>query len=196
MNIEKFKIVHCDETSVEEKKKSLREYAKRKRSEEVNRDVKEKLLVENFFTALEKLSWTDKKVFFVYLSFSSEAPTDKLVQTLIEKGKSVYCPRLENGKMELVRYGEDMALSKYGAREPVGQAEEIDPDVSVIPLLAVDEKGNRLGYGKGYYDVFLQGSKSKRIAYCYHSQVVKEVPVEKFDERMEIIVTEREIIKV
>ena len=196
MNTNKLKIVYRSNANVEEKKRNLREYAKAKRGEEVNRDVKENLLVENFFALLEKFGLAEKKSFFVYLSFSTEAPTDKLVQALLERGKEVYCPRVTAEKMEVVPLGDDFSLSSRGLREPVGQATDIDPDVLVIPLLAVDKQGNRLGYGKGYYDRFMKTSRGQRIAYCYHSQLVGDVPHAEHDEKVAFIVTEREILKV
>lgn len=93
-----FRIIEGGSGSVEQKKSSLRAYMKRRRGENENRDVKENGLVENFFStrAMEKES------FFVYLSYSSEAPTDKLISRLLKAGKTVYAPRVEGRDMEAV----------------------------------------------------------------------------------------------
>lgn len=98
----------------------------------------------------------EKESFFVYLSYSSEAPTDKLISRLLKAGKTVYAPRVEGRDMEAVLFGEDFTLSERGIREPVGQAYRGKIDVAVLPLLAADERGGRLGYGGGYYDRFLR----------------------------------------
>ena len=133
--------------------------------------------------------------FFIYLSFSREAPTDGLIERLLADGHKVYCPRIENGEMVAVEYGEDFTLSDYGIREPVGEAYQGEMDVAVVPFLAVDKRGNRLGYGGGYYDKFLKNSTAKRVAFGYGFQIVNEVPTESWDEKMDVIVTDEEIIQ-
>lgn len=137
-----------------------------------------------------------KRTFFIYLSFGLEAPTDKLIERLKADGHTVYCPRIENGEMVAVLHGEEFTLSSYGIYEPLGESYQGEIDIAVIPFLAVDRRGNRLGYGKGYYDRFLKNSKAKRVAYGYGFQVVNNVPSEAWDERMDLIVTDKEIIKV
>ena len=132
---------------------------------------------------------------FIYLSFSSEAPTDALIERLKEIGCAVYCPRIENGEMQAVLYGEDFCLSDYGIREPIGEAVQEDMDIIVLPLLAVDENGNRLGYGKGFYDRYLQKHPfAKRVAYCYDFQICKDIPSEEWDEKVSVIITDKRVI--
>ena len=188
-----FRIIEGGSGSVEQKKSSLRAYMKRRRGENENRDVKENGLVENFFStrAMEKES------FFVYLSYSSEAPTDKLISRLLKAGKTVYAPRVEGRDMEAVLFGEDFTLSERGIREPVGQAYRGKIDVAVLPLLAADERGGRLGYGGGYYDRFLRAHpETLAVAYCFDFQLVREVPCEPHDKRADWIVTDKRIIEV
>ena len=181
-----------------EKKARLRVYMKNKRMENTNRDVKEERLIENFYKAVfgEMPHPGMRLTFFVYLSFFREAPTDGLIERLLLDGHRVCCPRLESGKMLAVEYGEDFTLSDYGAREPVGDAYQGEIDVVVLPFLAVDRQGNRLGYGGGYYDRFLKDSTAKRIAFGYGFQVVNEAPTEAWDEKVDVIVTDEEIIQV
>lgn len=179
-------------------KAELRTYAKNKRMENVNRDVKEELLIDHFYTAVfgETKGAGMRRSFFIYLSFFREAPTDKLIERLRSDGHTIYCPRLENGEMVAALYGEDFTLSKFGIREPTGEAYQGDFDFIVAPLLAVDRQGNRLGYGGGYYDKFMKNKRAKRVGYCYQFQVVPYVPVEAWDEPLQQIVTDEEIINV
>lgn len=179
-------------------KAELRAYAKNKRAENVNRDVKEEFLIDHFYTAVfgETKGAGMRRSFFIYLSFFLEAPTDRLVERLREDGHTIYCPRVENGEMVAVPYGEDFTLSKFGIREPTGESYVGDFDFIVVPLLAVDRQGNRLGYGGGYYDKFLKGKSAKRVGYCYQFQVMPYVPVEPWDEPLQQIVTDEEIINV
>ena len=179
-----------------EKKAHLRAYMKNKRMENTNRDVKEERLIEHFYQAVlgETPQPGTRLTLFIYLSFFREAPTDGLIERLLADGHRVCCPRIENGEMVAVEYGEDFTLSDYGPREPVGEVYRGNIDVAVIPFLAVDKQGNRLGYGGGYYDRFLKASTAKRVAFGYGFQVVREVPTEPWDEKVDVLVTDEEII--
>jgi 5-formyltetrahydrofolate cyclo-ligase len=96
--------------------------------------------------------------------------------------------------MYAVEYGEDFSLSDYGIREPLGERFLENIDVAVVPFLAVDKQGNRLGYGGGYYDRYLKKSTAKRVAFGYDFQIVNEVPCEPWDEKMDAIVTDERVI--
>ena len=186
-----------NEQERKESKKTLRAYMKQRRGDNANRDVKEILLTDNLLLALEEKGFKtgEGKKVFVYLSFSSEAPTDKLIEDLLEKGWQVYAPRVEDGKMVAVEYGEDFTLSSLGIREPLGESYDGEMDVVVVPMLAVDERGGRLGYGGGYYDRYLlKNPKGLRLAYGFDFQIVKQVPVEECDEKMDGIVTDKRIV--
>lgn len=180
-----------------ESKKRLRAYMKARRGENENRDVKESLLLDNVFSALQEKglgTGTGKRV-FVYLSFSSEAPTDKLIERLIEQGWQVYCPRIDDKKMSAVEYGEDFELSAYGIREPLGKAYDGDMDVVIVPMLAVDEQGRRLGYGGGYYDRYLGAHpETLLLAYGFDFQILRQVPTETHDIKMDGIITDKRIV--
>ena len=132
-----------------EKKMRLRTYMKNKRMENTNRDVKEERLMEHLYQAVfGEMPYPGMRLtFFIYLSFFREAPTDGLIERLLLDGHRVCCPRIENGEMVAVEYGEDFTLSDYGIREPVGEKYEGEIDIAVIPFLAADKQGNRLGYG-------------------------------------------------
>ena len=79
--------------------------------------------------------------------------------------------------MFAVEYKDKFSVSRYGVLEPIGEAYEGEIDCIVTPLLAVDLKGNRLGFGGGFYDRFFAcNPKAKRIAYCYDFQVLEEIP--------------------
>lgn len=183
--------------SMRESKKRLRAYMKARRGENENRDVKEELLTDNLLNGLQSKgvgSGSHKRA-FVYLSFSSEAPTDKLIARLIEEGWQVYCPRIEEKKMVAALYGEDFALSAYGIREPIGEEYDGEMDVAIVPMLAADTRGGRLGYGGGYYDRYLSAhSETLRIAYGFDFQILRQVPTEEQDVLMDGIVTDKRIV--
>ena len=203
MNTRNFSFAENGDISVSERKKQLRVYAKSKRANVVNRDVKELLLCEQFDKAYEMLfgesigAGTHRTV-FVYLSFSSEAPTQMLIERLLDAGHTVVVPRVEGDKMVAVQIekdSQDFTLSDFGVLEPLGQAYEKQIDLAIVPFLAVDEQGNRLGYGGGYYDKFLtERPMIKRMAYGFACQVLASVPAEALDIKMHCIVTEEKVM--
>ncbi len=185
-----------EECSVEERKKRLRKHMKERRANNENRDVKETLLLENTITALTALGLDGGKTnVFCYLSYSSEAPTDRLIASLQELGYAVYCPRVEGQDMQAVLCGEDFTLSELRIREPIGELFEGKMHVAIVPFLAVDRQGNRLGYGGGYYDrYFEKNPQTKRIAYGFDFQVQQSVPTIDTDKPMDCIVTDKQIV--
>lgn len=135
---------------------------------------------------------------FVYNSFGSEVITDKLIGTIINNGKTVSLPRIKDTDMDAVIINEktDYSVNELGISEPLGKM--IMPknkiELSIIPLLGFDRKGNRLGRGKGFYDKFLQGLICKKIALAYSVQEEKNIIVDDFDIKIDKIITEKEII--
>ncbi len=179
--------------SIEKRKKELRAYMRARRANNENRDVKEALLIENLLGLGEIVK--DKENFFVYLSYSSEAPTDGLIERLLSLGKKVFCPRVEQNEMYSVAFLDDFVLSEKGIREPIGEPFLGRLDVAVTPLYAVDKQGNRLGYGKGYYDKFFQKQKDiLKIGYCFDFQILSQVPHTAADVPLDIIVTDKRVL--
>lgn len=139
---------------------------------------------------------------FCYVSRPPEVDTWELIAALLDRGKEVYCPRMLSGDtMEAVRIDDiqDLKRSKFGIFEPLtnqdtAAAEEMD--VALVPGLAFDRKGTRLGYGKGYYDRFLRDGDIIKIGIGYAIQIVDTLPEAPHDMGMDMVVTESEIITV
>lgn len=109
--------------------------------------------------------------FFIYNSISGEADTSKIISALIKDSKKVYLPRVEGENMVAVPYGH-MRKGTFGIDEPTGQAFDGKVDVTVIPLLAVNARGYRIGYGKGFYDRYLKDKDTVKVGLCYSFQIV------------------------
>lgn len=138
-----------------------------------------------------------------YLGFGSEALIDDLILWGWKTGKRIAVPLCRPASRELVVCRVDgfdeLECGHYGIREPRGDLVRPVPqdeiDAVVVPAVAFDRKGHRLGYGGGYYDRFLPGTpRAMRIGAAFTGQIVAEIPADPHDVPMDSIVTEREII--
>ena len=133
----------------------------------------------------------------LFSSFGSEMPTDGMASRILSEGKTLLLPFLTADGMEMARVAdpEELVPTRYGPREPRGP-QAVDPatiDVIVVPGLAFDRRGHRLGYGGGSYDGYLARlpPDATRIGIGFDLQVVDRVPADETDERLHLIVTER-----
>ena len=119
MNTNNLRFVETPPCSVKEEKKALRAYAKKRRACNENRDIKEVQLHKNFFRLfsalqeeiLQRKGAGTRLNVFIYLSYSLEAPTDKLIESLQSLGVHVFCPRICGKDLQAVEYGEDFTLN-------------------------------------------------------------------------------------
>jgi len=129
----------------------------------------------------------------IYASMKSEVLTDDIIVSALDSGKKIYCPKCvdtDNGRMVFIRiHGTSDLKSGYkGIREPEYRDEsEVfkasdENALVIVPGVAFDRSGNRIGYKGGYYDRFLSGnSELKTLALAFEEQLVKEIPVEDHD---------------
>ncbi len=140
----------------------------------------------------------------VYVSTGNEVDTHGLIRQLLAMGRHVCVPRFEPATQryvasELRDFDADLATGKFGILEPRPEAIcPAAPDqvgAAVVPGLAFDETGHRLGRGMGYFDRLLQEARGTRIAMAFDFQLLGEVPAEAHDARMDFVVTETRVIK-
>lgn len=155
---------------------------KRKYFGEVVRLEADRAILQTFLQAFSKY-----QSFFIYNSFSSEARTDWIIDELLKMGKRVYLPRVEGEIMVAVPYsGGDLNKSALGVLEPQGQAYDGDIDISIVPLLAINSRGYRIGYGGGFYDKFLRNKNTQKVGMGYGFQIEEfeeeshDVPLDKY----------------
>ena len=139
-----------------------------------------------------------------FISFGVEVHTHDLVRGFLAERKHVSVPSFDPvGQRyicsELKHFETDLAEGLMGILEPKHSAirpVRVDiPDAWLVPGLAFDEKGNRLGRGKGYYDQLLRNARGVKVALAYDFQVLNEVPAEAHDVRMDFIVTETRVVQ-
>lgn len=136
-----------------------------------------------------------------YLSKKDEVDTWAMVEAAAN-AKEVLLPIVKEKSLRFVYYEKNgkMVRGPYGIMEPVGaEFSGAGMDLMVVPLAAADRKGNRLGMGKGYYDRYLNGTGPKPkvlVGLCFDFQVVEDVPAEAHDVPLNIIITNKETIRV
>ena len=130
----------------------------------------------------------------VFWSFGSEVDTGPILERLEDRGVQVALPRIEGDDIVPVRYrrGDRLSEAVFGVREPAAGRVLAGPDVDVVivPGVAFDREGQRLGYGRGFYDRFLRSTDAFRVAIGFELQLVDDVPHGRGDVPMDAIVTE------
>jgi 5-formyltetrahydrofolate cyclo-ligase len=137
-----------------------------------------------------------------FSSLKSEINPVPLMRKLADRGAQLALPVVAGkGKPLVMRawsFGEPLDSGVWGIREPKADAPELAPDILIVPLLAFDRTGNRIGYGAGYYDMTIAKLRAMKpvvaIGVAYAAQEIAEVPVTPRDARLDLVLTEREII--
>ena len=137
----------------------------------------------------------------LYYPFGDEISTLELMGRLTKKNFIISLPVINN-KFEMSFYSwnpsEPLTINKFGILEPLKE-KKIIPSTLIIPMLAFDSNLNRLGYGGGFYDRFIQKLERQnicvKIGLALSCQKINKVPVDKFDKKMDFIITEKRIYK-
>jgi 5-formyltetrahydrofolate cyclo-ligase len=143
--------------------------------------------------------FADARTLLLFYSFGSEIPTAGIIQRSLDEGRRVFLPLLEGGEMlaSELRPGDSLAATTYGPKEPSTRV-PVDPaevDLVIAPGLGFDRLGHRLGYGGGHYDRYLPKLRPEtpRLGIAFHQQLVAELPHDPGDERLDLVVTDREV---
>jgi 5-formyltetrahydrofolate cyclo-ligase len=137
-----------------------------------------------------------------FMPLKSEINPLPLMRKLAEDGASLALPVVAGrGKPLIMRayaFGEPLAAGVWGIREPKLDAPEVEPDILLVPLLAFDRNGNRIGYGAGYYDMTINRLRGRKaivaVGIAYAAQEVPKVPATPRDARLDLVLTERDAI--
>jgi 5-formyltetrahydrofolate cyclo-ligase len=137
-----------------------------------------------------------------FMAMKSEINPLPLMRRLAERGAALALPAVPGrGKPLIMRawqWGEALNSGVWGIREPKPDAAEVDPDILLVPLLIFDRRGYRLGYGGGYYDRTIAGLRARKIVtavgIAFATQEVATVPTTPRDSRLDLVLTEREVI--
>ena len=127
----------------------------------------------------------------LYHSLPDELPTHDVIDKWYSMGKTIYLPVVVGDDLVVRQYTpEAMQQGEFNIWEPTGK--EIDTDIIeliIVPGVAFDRQGNRLGRGKGYYDRLLSRTHATCIGVCYKCQLVEQIPAEAHDRTMHYVAT-------
>lgn len=187
-------------------KKALRKetLTKRKNLDTAEKENMDEKILDRFF---ESKYYKEAKKIFIYISYDSEIDTIKIIDKAFKDGKKIYVPRteFESRLMDAVEITsfDNLIKSSYGILEPSINTPYINPnelDLIVVPGVAFDRKGGRMGYGAGFYDRYFKKinknniERITKIALAYDFQVLEEVPMSAQDVPVDYIITEKEFI--
>ena len=145
------------------------------------------------------------KIIASFISFKSEISTQFLNEFLFNNGKILCLPIIKNNSetLNFIEYNLKTKLvsGKFGIMQPSDLSKEFLPEIILTPCLAFDENGFRLGYGGGYYDKtfsYLKKIKHKfiSIAVAFDDQKIDELVHDKYDQKIDYILTEKKLYKV
>ncbi|MCL2637455.1 MAG: 5-formyltetrahydrofolate cyclo-ligase [Oscillospiraceae bacterium] len=152
---------------------------------------KDSLILKNLLSLKE---FKEADLLLTYISTEKEVDTRALIKKCFELNKRVAVPL--SGVHEIAFYEinslSDTEEGKFGIREPLKtqkKAQISNKTFCVVPALACNEKGFRLGYGKGYYDRFLAEFNGTSAVLCYSENII-EIPTEPHDHAVDMIITE------
>lgn len=164
---------------------------------------------KEIFTKIKHLEAFKKAAMVMsFVSFGSEVDTTEFILYCLNCGKSLAVPKIvmnSNGQKEMVaveikNIAEDLEPGIFGIKEPREGAGRMvlpcDIDFIIVPGSAFDQKGNRIGYGGGFYDRFLRGTDNNCIkaGVAFDLQILDDLPVEDHDLPVDIVVTERNVL--
>jgi len=178
-------------------KNELRKQFKKLRSEISFKEEKSLKICNNF---LNSDTYKQSKIILCYSSVKDEVNTASIIEKALQDGKTLALPRClnKNGEMNYfaVHSADDLESGCFGILEPKKHCfpiTEFSNSVCIVPALSFDKAGYRLGYGGGYYDRFLENYSFISVGLCYNNLVSNALPRDKFDRKVNAVITENEI---
>jgi len=165
---------------------------------QIAHELSERRKAESNLAAMQALlsleAFKTAETVFCYVSVRDEVSTRAILEAALKLGKTVCVPRcLPGNTMEAVAIGalSDLEPGLFGIPS-AGKGGLILPasmiDITVLPCLCADEKGHRIGYGKGYYDRFLAGYQGLSVVLCRKELLVENIPAEFHDQKADLVI--------
>jgi len=186
------------------KKSELREEIAKKVAELPSQEIAEKTrAIET--RLFDFANFLESKIALMYVHNNGEVQTGNILRRTYDYGKIVVLPafKTENFGMNLLKVDnldKDLQEGPRGILEPDETRCKVVPidriDIAIIPAIALDEKGGRIGSGEGYYDRLIPrlAITTRKVALALEQQIVPQVPIETHDKHVDIIITEDRVI--
>lgn len=190
-------LLFMDEMTTSETKKALRAEARQRRDAGAGDGAHAAQALAGYAARVRALTAAQDPVVTSYLAIGSELDPGPLAAALATLGATIALPVMaaKAAPLEFRAWtpGDPLVAREWGIREPAPDAPVVEPDILLVPLLAVDRCGYRLGYGGGFYDRTLARLRARRpvlaIGLAYPLQVVDAVPREVYDEPLDHLLT-------
>ena len=148
------------------------------------------------------LSVTAQTIVSGFCAMRSEIDPSPLMRQLADRGATLALPLVQGRGSPLAfrayAFGDPLRPGTWGIHEPSSEAALVAPDLLIVPLAAFDRRGHRIGYGAGYYDMTLRQLRAQKsivaIGLGFAVQEISAVPATPHDERLDLVLTERELI--
>lgn len=183
--------------NIEQQKKRLRQEILLQRLSLTEEEIKEKsdLISEKFIARFKHRK--DLKV-MAFMPFRNEVDTKGIITEIMEQNGSIILPRVVKESHTIRAYhvenlATEVETGTWGISEPLLSLPEVpasEIDIVLVPGIAFDRQGNRLGYGGGFYDRFLPMTKALKLGICFDFQVCQHIPAQAWDEKLDDILTE------
>lgn len=184
-------------SQIQTMKKTIRHEVRLKKKE-LTEQKRQELGNKIYETLIQLPEFIEADSISIYVDFNQEVPTRSIIELAWKLGKEVAAPVVENGTMEFYRFCsmEELQPNDYGILEPCKQYGVVSPNSFVImPGVAFDEQKNRIGYGGGFYDRYMEKNPNLiNVAIAFEFQIYKELFCEEKDYRPTKIITENRII--
>jgi len=156
--------------------------------EKLSREACDLLFETEFFSKSE--------VVCVYMSAFNEVDTKYITEKCLKLQKTVIVPVVDGDDIYPAVYDENTKKGAFGISEPVNKTQhsKYDIDLFIIPGLAFGRCGERVGFGKGYYDKLLKNTDGIKTGFLYDFQLTDEIETEKHDIYMDYLITESKVI--
>jgi len=166
-----------------------------------NKLKKIKSINHNNIIKLLKKKGIKGKIVGGYYPYNNEIDCIQILKKLEKKNYIISLPKIKkNSQMDFIQWSSNdpLVINKFGIPEPSNDKIKF-PDILLVPLLSFDAKLNRVGYGGGFYDRYVHRIKRKKkpllVGLAYSFQKVKKIPINKYDKKLDFVVTERKIIE-
>ena len=153
----------------------------------------------------EFANFLESKIALLYVNGDYEVQTDEIIKRTYDYNKIVVLPAFDPEKftmnlMKVDHYAQDLIKGPRDVLEPDPDRCKTVPmeriDIAIIPGIAFDEKGGRIGSGRGYYDRLIPklAITTRKVALTFEEQIVPQIPMESHDKHVDIIITDKRII--